>query len=76
MNTHDYIPVIKAVLTDSRVIITAVLVFIFMDICAFVVKYRKKPKAPKAKKTIVAPAPAPAETSDESSGEDAGGGEE
>jgi len=76
MNTHNYLPVIKAVLTDSRVIVTAIIVFIFMDICAFVVKYRKKNKVPKAKKTIVAAAPAPAESSDEGGGDDAAGGEE
>ena len=76
MNTHDYLPVIKTVLTDKRVIITAVIVFIFMDICAFVVKYRKKNKVPKTKKSVVAAAPAPAETSDEGSGDNAAADEE
>ena len=76
MNTHDFIPVIKAVLSDKRVIITAIIVFLFMDLCAYIVRYHKKPKAPKAKKTIAAPAPAPAENADEGGGDDAGGGEE
>ena len=76
MNTHDFIPVIKAVLSDKRVIITAVIVFIFMDLCAYIVRYRKKPKVTKAKKTIAAPAPAPAENASEESGDDAGGDEE
>lgn len=76
MNTHDFIPVIKIVLSDKRVIITAIIVFLFMDLCAYVVRYRKKPKTPKAKKTIAAPAPAPAEKADENGGDDAAGGEE
>ncbi len=74
MNTHDFLPVIKAVLSDKRVIITAVIVFVFMDLCAYIVRYRKKPKVTKAKKTIVAPAPA--EKTGEEGGEDAGGDEE
>ena len=76
MNTHDFLPVIKAVLTDKRVIITAVIVFVFMDLCAYIVRYRKKPKVTKAKKTIAAPAPAPAEKTGEEGGENAGGDEE
>lgn len=75
MNTHDFLPVIKAVLSDKRVIITAVIVFVFMDLCAYIVRYRKKPKVTKAKKTIAAPAPAPAEKTGEEDGEDAGGDE-
>ena len=76
MNTHDFLPVIKAVLSDKRVIITAVIVFVFMDLCAYIVCYRKKPKVTKAKKVIAAPAPAPAEKTGEEGGEDAGGDEE
>ena len=76
MNTHDFLPVIKAVLSDKRVIITAVIVFVFMDLCAYIVRYRKKPKAPKGKKPIAVAAPAPAETADEGGGDDAGGDEE
>ncbi len=76
MNTHDFLPVIKAVLSDKRVIITAVIVFVFMDLCAYIVRYRKKPKVTKAKKTIAAPAPAPAEKTGEEGGENAGGDEE
>ena len=76
MKTHDFLPVIKAVLTDKRVIITAVIVFLFMDLCAYVVRYRKKPKVTKPKKVIAAPAPEPAEKTDEGGGDDAGGDEE
>ena len=76
MNTHDFLPVIKAVLSDKRVIITAAIVFIFMDLCAYIVRYRKKPKTPKAKKTIAQTSPAPAENSSEGSGDDAAGDEE
>lgn len=73
MNTHDFLPVIKIVLSDKRVIITAIIVFLFMDLCAYVVRYRKKPKTPKAKKTIAAPAPAPAENAGEGGGDDGAG---
>ncbi len=76
MNTHDFLPVIKAVLSDKRVIITAVIVFVFMDLCAYIVRYRKKPKVTKAKKTIAAPAPDPAEKTGEEGGDNAGGDEE
>lgn len=76
LNTHDIIPVIKQVLTDKRVIITAVIVFLFMDLCAYVVRYRKKPKVVKAKKVIAAPPPEKNESNDEGGGDDAGGDEE
>lgn len=76
MNTTDFLPVIKTVLSDKRVIITAIIVFIFMDLCAYVVRYRKKPKTPKAKKTIAAPAPAPAEPSGEENEDSANTDEE
>ena len=76
MNTHELLPVIKAVLTDKRVIITAVVVFIFMDLCAYIVRYRKKPKTAKAKKSIAAAAPAPAPSDSEGGGDDAGGDED
>ena len=76
MNTHDFFPVIKAVLSDKRVIITAVIVFLFMDLCSYVVRYRKKTKTTKPRKTIVAPAPAPSESSDEGGGDNADDGAE
>lgn len=75
MNTHEFLPVIKAVLSDKRVIITAVIVFLFMDLCAYIVRYRKKPKMPKAKKSIAKAAPAPAPAADEGGADDAGDGE-
>lgn len=70
MNTHDILPVIKAVLSDFRVIVTAVVVFVFMDLCAYIVRYRKKTKSPRAKRPAVIAAPAPAETSDENDEDD------
>jgi len=73
MSTSELMPVLKAVLTDKKVIITAIIVFLFMDLCSFVVRYRKKPKAVKGKKKSIAPAPAAAE---ESGGDNGGGGEE
>jgi hypothetical protein len=73
MNTHDILPVIKIVLSDKRVIITAIVVFLFMNFCSYVVRYRKKPKSAAPKKSIAAPAPAPAEESGEGGGDDAGG---
>lgn len=76
MNTHDFLPVIKAVISDKRVIITAVIVFIFMDLCSYIVRYRKKPKPVKSKKIIAAPAPEPKESSDEGGEEDESGDEE
>ena len=76
MSSNDFIPVIKAVLTDTRVIVTAIIMFIFMDLCAYIVRYRKKPKNTKTKKTIAIAAPAPAENSGEDGGDDAGGDEE
>ncbi len=75
MNTTDFMPVIKAVLSDKKVIICAIIVFLFMELCAFVVRYRKKPKVT-GKKKAVAAAPAPAEeSSGDSGGGDEGGGE-
>ena len=72
MNTHDFLPVIKTVLSDFRVIGTAVVVFLFMNFCSFVVKYRKKSKLPKPKKSFAAPAPEPAESDGGDSGDDGG----
>ena len=67
----EIIPVVIAVLTNKKVIITAVVVFLYLDFCSYIVRYRKKPK-PTKKKIVSAPAPAPAE---QASSED-GGGEE
>ena len=54
-------------------VVLEIIVFLFMDLCAYVVRYRKKPKTPKAKKTIAAPAPAPAENAGEGGGDDGAG---
>jgi len=69
MSIHDIVSVVKIVLTDKRVIITAIIVFLFMDLCSYVVRYRKKPKAAKTKKAVAAPAPAEPETSDGDGGD-------
>lgn len=71
----DLFPVILAVLTNKKVIIVAIIVFLYMDFCSFIVRYRKKTKPPKTK-NFAAPAPAPAETSDESDEGDAEDSEE
>ena len=65
-------PVIKAVLTNKTVIVTAIIVFLYLDFVCFVARYRKKnkPAAPK-KRAVAAPAPEPAA---ESGGGDGGAG--
>lgn len=55
------IPVITAVLSNKLVIITAVVVFLYLNFVCFVAKYHKKQKPLPVKKTVaVAPAPEPA----------------
>lgn len=53
----------KAVLTDARVIGTAIAVFLVMDFAVFVANYTKKPKRKKKRRVEAAPvnqaAPAP-----------------
>lgn len=52
----DMLPVIISVLTDKRVIITAVVVLVYLNFCCFIVHYRKKIKMPKKKILSVTPA--------------------
>ena len=55
------LPIIKAVLGNKIVIITAIIVFVYLDFVCFVAKYRKKQKlAPVKKSAAKAPAPEPA----------------
>ncbi|MGI5106882.1 hypothetical protein H0R94_07580 [Treponema socranskii] len=45
----------KAVLTDARVIGTAIAVFLVMDFAVFVANYTKKPKRKKKRRVEAAP---------------------
>ncbi len=63
----ELMPVIKAVVSDPKVIFTTVFIFIYIAIIGKVVRYRKKPKPIKVKKTFAPPPPA--ETSGEGGGE-------
>ncbi len=45
----------KVVLTDARVIGTAIVVFLVMDFAAFVANYTKKPKRKKKRRVEAAP---------------------
>ena len=46
---------VKAVLTDARVIGTAIAVFLVMDFAVFVANYTKKPKRKKKRRVEAAP---------------------
>lgn len=48
----DFAQVLKIVLTDSRVIATAIVCFILMNFASFVARYHKKPKTFQKKKII------------------------
>ncbi|MBQ0050633.1 MAG: hypothetical protein KBT11_01050 [Treponema sp.] len=68
MAQQSLISLILAVLKDPRVIITAVITFLAMDLSCYVVRYRKK-AAPVKKKSFAAPAPVP-ESSEDDGGDD------
>ena len=51
----------KSVLTDARVIGTAIAVFLVMDFAVFVANYTKKPKRKKRRRVEAAPVPQNAE---------------
>ena len=55
-----------SVLTDARVIGTAIAVFLVMDFAVFVVNYTKKPKRKKRRRVEVAPPTQKAEEASES----------
>ncbi len=66
---NELIPVIKAVLFNKTVIMTAIIVFLYLDFVCFVARYRKKNKSAPVKKSVAAaPAPEPASDSDSGSG--------
>lgn len=58
MNYDDFIPVIKIVLSDKRVIIIAIIVFVYLDFVCYVAHYRKMPKKIRIKKVPAPAAPA------------------
>ena len=75
MSTNEILPVVTAVLKDFRVIATAVVVFVIMDLCCYIVKYKKKTKVKKSKKIFVQPTSA-SQANNDASNEDYGAGEE
>lgn len=64
-------PLFRMVLTDVRVIGTAVVVFLVMSFGTFVVNYVKKPKK-RRRRAVAAPNPASAKDADASESDDAG----
>ncbi|MDR9858966.1 hypothetical protein [Treponema socranskii] len=56
----------KSVLTDARVIGTAIAVFLVMDFAVFVANYTKKPKRKKRRRVEAAPVTQNAEAASES----------
>ncbi|WP_406033254.1 hypothetical protein [Treponema saccharophilum] len=70
MSIPEMIPLIKGVLTEPKVIITTVIIFLYIDIVAKIVRYRKKKKQIKKRPTVVsAPAPATPAAESEEGGE-------
>ncbi len=64
----EIIPVVIAVLTNKKVIITAVIIFLYLDFCSYIVRYRKKIKPTKTKKIVPASPPPAEKASSESEG--------
>jgi len=67
MSFAELLPVLKNIFTSPIVIGTAVVVVLYMNFCAFVANYRKKPPRPKKKRT---PPPAPAKKEPEQHAEE------
>lgn len=61
---EELLPVIKTVLLDKKVIITAIACFLLMDFASYVCRYKKKPPKKRVKPVAAAPQPAPAENDD------------
>ncbi|MBP3709349.1 MAG: hypothetical protein J6I73_02940 [Treponema sp.] len=59
-------PLFKMVLTDARVIGTAIVVFLVMNFGVFVANYVKKPKKQRRRRVVAVPTPA-SENDDEAS---------
>lgn len=49
MASQSLVQIILEVLKDPRVIVTAIICFVAMDLSCYIVRYRKKPKARKRK---------------------------
>ena len=58
MDISGFFDVVKIVLSDKRVIATAVVVFLCMDFGVFVANYTKKPPKPKRRRAAAKPVPA------------------
>ena len=65
----EILKVSLSVLKNPKVIIIAIIVFVYMDLCAKVVRYRKKIKRTRVRK-VSAPAPAPAAPAQEAPAEE------
>jgi hypothetical protein len=70
MDISEFLSIIKIVLTDKRVIGTAVIVFLCMDFGAFVAGYTKKPPKPRRVRTSAKPAPAVSSTGETKGGDE------
>ena len=75
MNMQQLFPVLKQVFTNPYIIITAVVVFLYMDFCIYVANYVKKPKKSKKKWSSPAPVAAAAPKSAENTEDEEGDGE-
>ncbi len=64
MGIGKIIPIAMKVLTNPTVVITAVIIFVYMDLVCYIVRYKKRPAKPK-QKAQVAPPPPEQETSGE-----------
>lgn len=73
MVDQSLIHVIFEVLKDPRVIVTAIVCFVAMDLACYIVRYRKKTKVRRRK--IVAAAPAASTTNANSSSADSSASE-
>jgi hypothetical protein len=74
MDISDFLAAAKMVLTDKRVITTAVVVFLCMDFGVFVANYSRKPPRPKRTRPSPKPASVPSAEGDGSAAETAQGG--
>ncbi|MGP1459197.1 MAG: hypothetical protein ACTTKL_07790 [Treponema sp.] len=57
MSFANLMPILKKILTNPAVIGTTVVVILYMNFCAFVANYRKKPPMPKKRRAAPAPTP-------------------
>lgn len=63
LSMKDLLAVLKAVLTNPKVIAAAIICFVVMDFAAYICRYRKKPQKRRIKKIYAPPAPSSPETS-------------